>query len=323
MGMYFPNSQAGLLSRLGALQQWTRRDVRDGAGLGLWLRRAANLCVATLALWVIATNAVERWRVARDEQAMGRAAKTNHSVNDHTPLPIADDRPFASQYVAAPFFSVYAFRRLTPGMTEAEVRDRIGYPLRRSAVGIKSVAWIYTLPEQNAMPYPHFSVLFDVRSGQLLRTNAIPLVYNSSSDCDVWSVRADINPPRFAVLRQLNKSFVPPLGYAAILVAGAASEIEVAASALHQRLSRLGLPESPIITCVADGDNSSHPLRRRGPQLIIVCEEGFFALPTPEQNETRAACEADVNWALVRLLGGASRSSDDGPLHLPDHIVQR
>lgn len=293
MGTYFPVLQVGLVSKALAIPHRAFRDARGGAILGRWLRLAANFLVATVALWVILANAADRWRVAQRELT---AAKSNSAVLITPTFP---------PHVDAPFFTIEAFRLLRPGMTEVEVRDRIGYPLRRLTAGADNVVWNYSLPLQDSLPYPHFSVLFDTRTGRLVRTNEIPLVYMGCSDSEVWTVRTDENSTRFDALKHLSKNTFLLFDRAVMVMAQDAAQAEAAANTLRQRLSSLGLQDLPIVPCVADDETPLDPMRHRDAQLIVVCKEGLFALPTPCQKETLPACEADVDWALVRLLGGA------------------
>ncbi len=67
-------------------------------------------------------------------------------------------------YIAAPFFTEEAFSQVTPGMSESEVRDLIGYPFSRFGPSEpdRTVLWEYSAPGSAKPPllFQHFSVKF-------------------------------------------------------------------------------------------------------------------------------------------------------------------
>jgi hypothetical protein len=79
---------------------------------------------------------------------------------------------FGTNYSAPPFFSLKNFKRIQPGMTPDEVRDLIGFPLRRySVVGLEDeTRWEYTaVAVDTARFYTKCVVIFSRKSGSVLR----------------------------------------------------------------------------------------------------------------------------------------------------------
>lgn len=99
------------------------------------------------------------------------------SLNRHSigaDIRVAQDRNF----YATPFFDLDRFRELKPGMTEAQIRDALGYPLRyevREYPGRSwednEVYWLYTAPPSADSPhYTSAELVTDSKTGKLYRT---------------------------------------------------------------------------------------------------------------------------------------------------------
>ncbi|MHC4713379.1 MAG: hypothetical protein ACYTAN_08945 [Planctomycetota bacterium] len=76
-------------------------------------------------------------------------------------------------YNAPPFFSVEGFNRIKPGMTDAEVRDLIGYPCNRASwVGRETeVEWQYSGPLfEGVSRCNQFTVFFSRSTNKVIRT---------------------------------------------------------------------------------------------------------------------------------------------------------
>jgi hypothetical protein len=69
------------------------------------------------------------------------------------------------EYVSTPFFSTEGLNLLEPGMTEDEVRDRIGYPLFRHWSG-QNIVTVYTAPGDGTR-FPHCTLSFDPDADRL------------------------------------------------------------------------------------------------------------------------------------------------------------
>ncbi len=243
---------------------------------------------------------------------------------------------FNQNYVASPFFSVEAFRTVKPGMTEEEVRRRLGYPLERDGLRPAECLWTYTVPRGEKGWYLHCTAAFDAASGRVLRVRE--KWTSMSRGCEpLWTdrVRREVGPIRLwradgSELRLTPETDRPHL---LLLDTGWPPSPEDLPSVTAAEFLRAGLAEAgldginvaivrvPLAFPPEGGDFAgSRPAPAEaydgiepppGPvqdSLCLVYHRGvIYALPAVEFPEPNEPWTDDLKYLLDRLESGPNR----------------